>query len=86
MAILGSIIKTAIDLRGAIVSEKSPVESQREVLKNLLEKAKETAFGKYYGFAHIRKLKKSLPKKYLILIIIKWRPNGGARHRKAWKI
>ena len=53
MAILGSIIKTAIDLRGAIVSEKSPVESQREVLKNLLEKAKETAFGKYYGFAHI---------------------------------
>ena len=53
MAILGSIIKTAIDLRGAIVSEKSPVESQREVLKNLLEKAKNTAFGKYYGFSKI---------------------------------
>ncbi|PHR10936.1 MAG: GH3 auxin-responsive promoter [Aequorivita sp.] len=53
MAILGSIIKTAIDLRGAIVSEKSPVESQREVLKNLLEKAKDTAFGKYYGFSKI---------------------------------
>ncbi|WGF91388.1 GH3 family domain-containing protein [Aequorivita marisscotiae] len=53
MAILGSIIKTAIDLRGAIISEKSPVESQREVLKNLLEKAKDTAFGKYYGFEKI---------------------------------
>lgn len=53
MAILGSIIKTAIDLRGAIVSEKSPVESQREVLKNLLDKAKNTAFGKYYGFSQI---------------------------------
>ncbi len=53
MAILGSIIKTAIDLRGAIVSEKSPVESQKEVLKNLLEKAKNTAFGKYYGFSKI---------------------------------
>lgn len=53
MAILGSIIKTAIDLRGALVSEKSPVESQRDVLKNLLEKAKNTAFGKYYGFAKI---------------------------------
>lgn len=53
MAILGSIIKAAIDLRGAIVSEKSPVESQKEVLTNLLEKAKNTAFGKYYGFSKI---------------------------------
>lgn len=53
MAILGSIIKTAIDLRGAIVSEKSPIESQREVLQELLEKAKDTAFGKYYGFSKI---------------------------------
>lgn len=53
MAILGSIIKTAIDLRGAIVSEKSPVESQKEVLQDLLERAKNTAFGKYYGFSKI---------------------------------
>ncbi|MGO3184098.1 MAG: GH3 family domain-containing protein [Aequorivita sp.] len=53
MAILGSIIKTAIDLRGAIVSEKSPLESQKEVLHDLLEKAKDTAFGKYYGFEKI---------------------------------
>jgi len=53
MAILGSIIKTAIDLRGAIVSEKSPVESQKDILKQLLEKAKDTAFGKYYGFSQI---------------------------------
>lgn len=53
MAILGSIIKTAIDLRGALVSEKSPLEAQKEVLENLLEKAKDTAFGKYYGFQKI---------------------------------
>ncbi len=53
MAILGSIIKKAIDLRGAIISEKYPVEAQREVLKNLLEKASGTAFGKYYGFSQI---------------------------------
>ncbi|WP_026451662.1 GH3 family domain-containing protein [Aequorivita capsosiphonis] len=53
MAILGSIIKTAIDLRGAIVSDKSPIESQKEVLEHLLEKAKDTAFGKYYGFSKI---------------------------------
>ncbi len=55
MAILGSIIKTAIDLRGALILEKSPVEAQQEVLINLLEKAKDTAFGKYYGFSEILK-------------------------------
>lgn len=53
MAILGSIIKMAIDLRGALISEKSPIEAQKEVLTYLLEKAKETAFGKYYGFSQI---------------------------------
>ena len=50
MAVLGSIIKSAIDLRGNLVSEDSPVEAQQKVLKNLLEKAQNTAFGKYYGF------------------------------------
>lgn len=53
MAILGAIIKTAIDLNDALSSEVNPVESQKEVLKNLLEKAKNTAFGKYYGFSKI---------------------------------
>ncbi len=53
MAILGSIIKTAIDVRGALVSEKSPIESQKEVLKSMLDRAKNTAFGKYYGFGKI---------------------------------
>lgn len=53
MAILGSIIKKAIDLRGNLVSETSPVEDQQQVLKEMLEKAKNTAFGKYYGFSKI---------------------------------
>ncbi len=53
MAILGSIIKGAIDLRDSLVSETSPVEAQKEVLKNLLNTAKDTAFGKYYGFTRI---------------------------------
>lgn len=53
MPILGSIIKSAIDLRGALQSEKSPIASQQEVLNNLLDTAKETAFGKYYGFSKI---------------------------------
>ncbi|UAB81096.1 GH3 auxin-responsive promoter family protein [Marixanthomonas sp. SCSIO 43207] len=53
MAVLGSIIKGAIDLRDNLVSEDSPVEAQHKVLKNLLEKAQNTAFGKYYGFKQI---------------------------------
>lgn len=53
MAILGSIIKTAIDLRGALVSDDKPVKYQIEVLRDLLEKAKDTSFGKYYGFEKI---------------------------------
>ncbi|HIB48621.1 MAG TPA: GH3 auxin-responsive promoter [Flavobacteriaceae bacterium] len=53
MAILGSIIKGAIDLRGSIVGDTSPVEDQQNVLRSLLDKAKDTAFGKYYGFTTI---------------------------------
>ncbi|MCT8339923.1 GH3 auxin-responsive promoter family protein [Flavobacteriaceae bacterium TK19130] len=53
MAVLGSIIKKAIDLRDTLVSEETPYESQQAVLKELLEKAKDTAFGKYYGFSKI---------------------------------
>lgn len=53
MAILGSIIKSAIELRDTLVSNDSPIEEQKNVLSNLLETAKNTAFGKYYGFQHI---------------------------------
>ncbi|GHC62942.1 GH3 family domain-containing protein [Ulvibacter litoralis] len=53
MALLGSIIKRAIDLRDSIVSETSPVEAQKEVLKQMLDTAKDTSFGKYYGFKYI---------------------------------
>ncbi len=53
MAILGSLIKSAIEFRDTIVTETSPVEAQKEVLRNLLEKAKNTSFGIYYGFSKI---------------------------------
>ncbi|MGJ8666416.1 MAG: GH3 family domain-containing protein [Patiriisocius sp.] len=53
MAILGSIIKGAIDLRGTLTSETSPREEQRDVLTKLLETAKNTSFGKYYAFTKI---------------------------------
>lgn len=53
MAILGSIIKAAIDVKEALSSEINPLEAQKDVLKELLDKAKDTAFGKYYGFYDI---------------------------------
>ncbi|MDT0554648.1 GH3 family domain-containing protein [Patiriisocius hiemis] len=53
MAILGAIIKSAIDLRGAVVSEPSPKEAQEKVLQQLLQKAKNTAFGSHYDFEAI---------------------------------
>lgn len=53
MAIVGSIIKGLIDLRDKIVSDPDPEEAQLDVLKHLLNKAKDTAFGKHYDFEGI---------------------------------
>ena len=53
MPIIGNIIKGFIDVRDTFAGEKNPVEEQREVLSNLLKKAKDTAFGKHYGFDEI---------------------------------
>jgi hypothetical protein len=51
MAVIGKIIKKAIELGEKFNNENTPIKKQREVLIGLLEKAKNTAFGKYYGFA-----------------------------------
>src|SRR5690606_28533053 len=53
MAFVGSIIKGLIDLRDKIVTEPEAEEAQLEVLKKLLDKAKDTAFGKEYDFKSI---------------------------------
>ncbi len=51
MSITGKLIKTAIDLGSDLLeNDHSPQEKQREVLTQLLKQAKDTAFGKYYGF------------------------------------
>jgi len=53
MAIIGTIIKGLIDIRDKIVSEPEGDDAQLEVLKGLLKKAKNTAFGKHYNFEEI---------------------------------
>lgn len=53
MAILGTLIKSTIDLKDALTSETDPVQEQAAVLQQLLETAKDTSFGLYYGFKEL---------------------------------
>lgn len=53
MAIIGELIKRTIDVTGYISGDFPPVKAQLKVLRDLLEKAKYTAFGKKYHFEAI---------------------------------
>ncbi len=55
MALLGKLVKSAIQLGHQFTFKENPnpAETQRDVLRDLLEKAQDTAFGKYYDFAGI---------------------------------
>ncbi|MFV8224556.1 GH3 family domain-containing protein [Christiangramia aquimixticola] len=53
MAIFGSLIKSLIDIKDTLTSEGEAEKEQLEVLKDLLNKAKDTAFGKAYQFDKI---------------------------------
>ncbi|MFD1141581.1 GH3 auxin-responsive promoter family protein [Larkinella insperata] len=53
MAVIGELIRKAIDMYGFIASDTDPVKAQRAELKNLLEKARLTAFGKKHNFTDI---------------------------------
>lgn len=53
MIILGNIIKGFIEVKESLSSENHPVEDQDKILKKLLTKAKNTAFGQYYDFESI---------------------------------
>lgn len=50
MAILGELIKRVIALKDTLTPESNPIEEQEAVLKNLLDTAKNTAFGQKYNF------------------------------------
>jgi len=53
MAILGSILKRAVNLGGKIPKRKDYVSQQTKVLKKLLSKAEHTAFGEHYNFTKL---------------------------------
>ncbi|WP_422859533.1 GH3 family domain-containing protein [Flagellimonas sp. S174] len=53
MPIIGNIIKGVIEARDYFVPERNHIESQKEVLYQLLQTAKDTAFGNRYDFEGI---------------------------------
>ncbi|ARK10120.1 GH3 auxin-responsive promoter family protein [Fibrella sp. ES10-3-2-2] len=53
MAVFGELLKKAIDVYGFVTSEPEPAKAQREVLRNLLTKARLTAFGKKHSFSDL---------------------------------
>ena len=53
MAIIGNIIKGVISLTDTLISETNHTQAQEKVLKNLLETAKDTQFGKKHQFKTI---------------------------------
>lgn len=53
MPVIGSIIKSAIDLRGKVPIKVHPWRAQKKTLKRLLRKAQLTSFGEHYGFVDI---------------------------------
>jgi hypothetical protein len=53
MAIIGELIKSAIELTDKIVKNPNPIEAQKQVLEDLLETAAGTAFGRHYDFEGI---------------------------------
>ncbi|GHE23169.1 GH3 family domain-containing protein [Sphingobacterium griseoflavum] len=53
MAIIGEIIKRAINVNGFIAKDPVAADAQRAVLMMMLEKASQTAFGRAYNFASI---------------------------------
>ncbi len=57
MAVIGALIKGLIHTADAVASQPEAVEAQEKVLRELLKKAKDTAFGKYYDFETLLKSK-----------------------------
>ena len=54
MGFIGTIVKSAISLKHSLeLGTKNAQQEQEKVLRSLLENAKNTSFGKYYGFQRI---------------------------------
>ncbi len=55
MVVLGNIIKAALEITDMVIPEASPVESQKNIIHDLVEKAADTEFGRHYKFGELLK-------------------------------
>lgn len=55
MKVIGEILKKAVAVADKIITNPNPAEAQIKELKQLLSKAENTAFGKYYQFSKLHK-------------------------------
>jgi hypothetical protein len=53
MAIIGELLKKTIEIADKIFTTPDPIVAQENVLRQLLETAENTAFGKFYQFKHM---------------------------------
>ncbi len=81
MPIIGSMLKRLIDVSQNLKTQENHVDNQREVLTMLLDKAQDTAFGKYYGFKDL--LESGTP----LSLFQKWVPifDYNRLHENWWK-
>ena len=53
MPLIGKIVKKVVEVSSSLSSNEDARKAQEKVLKELLQKAEKTAFGRYYQFAEI---------------------------------
>jgi len=90
MAILGTLLKKGIRLRESLEQQYTSKEDlQKNELRKLLIHARQTSFGKKFGFAFILNIlnlgiidtMRSLKSRFLFSITIKYSMNGGVGRR-----
>ncbi len=55
MAVLGNIIKAALEITDKVMPDVSPESSQKDIVRMLLERGASTEFGRHYKFSEILK-------------------------------
>jgi len=53
MSLIGASIQNLLKLKAVVGIQKTPIESQKKQLSELLTQAKNTSFGQYYGFEEL---------------------------------
>jgi hypothetical protein len=53
MVVIGEIIKKSVEVADKVFTNAEPAEAQKEVLKELISKATNTAFGEHYNFKQL---------------------------------